>query len=181
MRKREDWLEYEGQTTSEILACKTTHSIFSLIAAFEWGLQAKASATNENALTAEERLVLAVKALHREVGNGGYHQFFLNSSRRFAPIIVDSLLRIGCADTAAITKKAIATLHLREMSPDSVSRVITAEDPIRDQILDDCDNQFYQLDEIKEKLFRFIEDHQERIHLVKSSPQPTSAPPLSPI
>ncbi|PYV26956.1 MAG: hypothetical protein DMG27_05210, partial [Acidobacteria bacterium] len=105
-------LDYTGQTTSELIACKNSHSIDSLLCAFEWGIQAKAKAgpAGEGSLTGEERLVLAVMALNREVNNGGYDQFFVNSSRRFVPIIVDSLRRIGCAATAAITERAIAAL-----------------------------------------------------------------------
>ncbi len=55
----------------------------------------------------EERIVFAVEALEREVNNGGYCQFFGNSSREFAPSIADALLRIGCPGTARITRKAI--------------------------------------------------------------------------
>ena len=89
--KNLEWLEYEGQTTSELMACKNTHRIDSILCAFEWGIQAKSKPEGEDALTDEERLVLAVMALTREVNNGGYHQFFVNSSSRFAPTIVDSL------------------------------------------------------------------------------------------
>jgi len=44
------------------------------------------------------------------VNNGGYDQFFTNSSREFASTIVDSLQHIGCKKTADITQKAIKAL-----------------------------------------------------------------------
>ena len=88
------WLDYTGQSTQELIACKNTHRIDSLLCALEEGIQAKERQDGEAGLTDEERVVLAVRALDREVNNGGFSQFFANSSRRFVPIIVDSLRRI---------------------------------------------------------------------------------------
>ena len=95
MRERKPSLEYTGQTTPELLACKDSHSIGCLFLAFEWGIEAKERRIGEAALTEEERLVLAVQAVDREVNNGGYDQFFRNSSRRFTPIVVRSLQLLG--------------------------------------------------------------------------------------
>jgi Domain of unknown function (DUF4375) len=111
------WLEYSGQTSSELIACKTSHRIASLLSAFEWGIQAKIGLGGEEELTKDERLVLAILALEREVNNGGYSQFFTNSSRRFAAIIVESLQRIGCQTTADITERAIGLLATCEFRP----------------------------------------------------------------
>jgi AraC-like DNA-binding protein len=57
------WLEYTGQTTSKLIACKNTHRIASLLCAFEWGIQAKVGPGSEEELTKDEPLVLAVMAL----------------------------------------------------------------------------------------------------------------------
>jgi hypothetical protein len=58
-----------------------------------------------NSLTEEEHIVLAVEALEREVNNGGYDQFFTNSSREFVSTIVCSLRGIGCKKTSNITQR----------------------------------------------------------------------------
>jgi hypothetical protein len=63
--------------------------------------------TGQRALSQEERTVLAVRALDREVNNGGYYQFFCNSSKQFAPEIVQSLF---CRRTARITQRAISAV-----------------------------------------------------------------------
>lgn len=162
------WLEYEGQTTQELMACKNTHRIDSILCAFEWGIQAKSKPEGEVALTDEERLVLAVMALTREVNNGGYNQFFVNSSRRFAPTIVDSLRQIGCVTCADITEKAIQAAKFDVASPDS----ILEEDDARDAILDACDQDFYQLTDIDDKLFAFVEANQNQIQLTKKAQVP---------
>jgi uncharacterized protein DUF4375 len=169
------WLDYTGQTTSELLACKNSHRIDSLLCAFEEGIQAKLKPPGNGDLTEEENLVLGVMALDREVNNGGYHQFFLNSSCRFAPVILDYLRRIECAATEAITGRAIAALQLPDLSAQTVSAIIRTENPERDEILDSCDREFYKLSEITPQLFAYIETHQDRIRLV-----PASLPPRPP-
>jgi hypothetical protein len=65
-------LDYTGQTTPELLACKDSHRIDSLLCAFEDGIQAKLNPPHDACLNDEENLVLAVMALEREVKNGGY-------------------------------------------------------------------------------------------------------------
>jgi hypothetical protein len=167
------WLEYSGQATAELLACKNTHRTDSLLCAFELGVQAKLDQKGEDTLTEAEQLLLAVSALEREVNNGGYHQFFTNSSGQFAPIIVDSLLRIQCTTIADITARAIAALDPRELSAEALYEAACTEDPERDEILDACDNEYYQLVEIEPNLFNFVEAHQHEIQLAA----PPAAPP----
>jgi hypothetical protein len=162
-------LEYDGQTTSQLLDCKDTHRIDSLLCAFEWDIQAKARLSSESDLTYEERLVLALMALEREVNNGGYHQFFLNSSRRFVPIIVDCLRDVGCERTAALTERAIAALKIPIVTADAVDEVICEKNPKREAILDECSACYYKIEEIGERLFPFIETHQDRIQLIRGA------------
>ncbi|MGD0360215.1 MAG: DUF4375 domain-containing protein [Bryobacteraceae bacterium] len=157
------WLDYTGQTTDELLACRHSHRIDSIVCAFELGIQRKSKAQGVDALTPEEHLVLALMALDREVNNGGYSQFFVNQSRQFVPIVVDSLERVGCTALAGITRRAIAALQLG--------------DPGRDKTLHACDQEFYRIEGIAENLFGFIDTHQDRIQLVKASLPPPRKPP----
>ena len=165
-------VELCGQTTAELIACKNTHRIGSILAAFEWGIQAKIGPGGEQELTSNERLVLAVMALLREVNNGGYHQFFINSSRRFAPVIVENLQLIGCATTAEITERAISALGVDSVSGESVSEAAAENDLARNKVLDKLDMEFYQINEVEPQLFKFIEAHQDNIQLVKGSKPP---------
>ena len=110
-----------------------------------------------------EGVVLAVEALEREVNNGGYHQFFFNSSRLFTPVVAKALDLIGCPVTAQITRDAIATLKLSDLDrePD-----VGTEDEARDQKLDACDQRYYQSGEdIAGQLFGFIRDQRRSIRL----------------
>jgi hypothetical protein len=169
------WLDYDGQTAPELVACKSSHRIDSLLCAFEEGIQNKLE--QQGSVTDEERLVLAVMALEREVNNGGHWQFFINSSRRFTPIIQDCLLRIHCAATAAIAADAIAALGLSAITAEAVSAAIRSEDAARDRILQDCDQRFYKLNEIEANLFGFVEANQDQIQPVKSLVPPMRREP----
>jgi hypothetical protein len=166
-------LEYTGQTTVEILAHLHTHSEFSILSAFRWGIQAKGRALGgEDKLTDEERLILAVLALESEVNNGGYRQFFWNSSRRFTPTIVASLRKIGCERTASLTARAIAALGLSFITVQAVDQEIQRENDARDAQLDLCDREFYTFNETTEKLLRFVVEEQAKIDVPRTEDYP---------
>ena len=81
------WLDsYSGQTIEELIEMAGEYRIDSLVVAMEQALQQKAAQAGEQELSDEERIVLAVEALEREVSNGGYIQFFTRASE-FVPAI----------------------------------------------------------------------------------------------
>lgn len=168
-------LEYSGQTTSEILACKETHRIDSLLFALEQGIYLRRSKDSNVETTAEERLLLAVLALWREVNNGGFAQFFVNSSREYAPEIVHFLQRIGCSATAAIAQQAIGCLEVNDITPVAVSKAIRKRDLMRDERLTRLDQEFYTLNEIEQKLFRFVGANSHKFLLSRMEVAPPPA------
>lgn len=109
---------------------------------------------------------MAVRALDREVNNGGYHQFFCNSSRKFAPQIVQSLVRIGCQRTAKITQLAIDALRVSPVTVARIGAVMQETNEMRDQELDRCDQRFYENPQgIPKSLYAFIKANRGRIRL----------------
>ena len=103
------WLNgYSDQSVEQLLSLEGEYRTDSLVLAFEEAINRKAQRDGMQSLSEEERVVLAVEALEREVNNGGYDQFFVNSSREFAPTVVSALQRIGCKKTASksVTRKA---------------------------------------------------------------------------
>lgn len=165
--------EYTGQSSDEILAHVETHSVFSVLGGLQWSIQAKARATGgEDKLTDEERVFLAVLALISEVNNGGYRQFFWNSSRRFTPMIVDSLRRIGCERTAELTERAIATLGLSELTVDAVTEQIQREHPEKNAKLEALDREFYSFDEATPHLLDFLLAERARIQAPRTEDYP---------
>ena len=69
--KKLQWLDrYTGQTVNQLLALEGKYRIDSLVLVFEEALDQKEAREGEHALSNEERIVLAVEALQREVDNG---------------------------------------------------------------------------------------------------------------
>jgi hypothetical protein len=147
--------EYSGQTVDQLLALEGEYRIDSLVLVFEEALQKKAYREGDRAINDEERLVLAIEALEREVNNGGYQQFFVNSSKEFAPVIVRALERIGCPENAAITQRAIDALHLSSLTVEAIEMAIA--DGVDEEVLDNCDKSYFAArEEIAGRLFAFI-------------------------
>lgn len=166
------WFDYTGQGTAEILAHKTTHRIDSLLCALEAAIQLRQRRLPTLVTTPEEHTLLAVMALEREVNNGGYHQFFFNSSCEYALTVVPALKSIGCAATAALTRRAIDAFNLALLTVENIGNSISKPDPERDRVLDDLDRQFYETFEIEPKLFAFVESHQQALAIERMSVPP---------
>lgn len=161
------WLDnYSGETVAELLSFEGRYRTDSLVLVFEQALDQKAAREGSENLSQEERIVLAVEELEREVSNGGYEQFFLNSSREYAPIIVEALTRIGCPRTATITQNALNALRCPELTSVGIERVMLEESESRDQALFVCDNQYFARPEnIEGRLFAFIRENKDKFRL----------------
>jgi hypothetical protein len=153
-----EWLDrHSGQSADELLSLEGKYQIDSLVLAFEEAISQKAQRGGMQSLTNEERIVLAVEALEREVNNGGYDQFFVNSSREFAPTVVDALQRIGCKKTATITQRAIKALGVSALTSEAIDAAMVADDEQRLAKLNRCDDSYYKCAEpVAERLFEFI-------------------------
>src|SRR6266851_5171633 len=120
------------------------YRIDSLVLAFEQAIGKKVQRGGVQSLTDEERVVLAVEALEREVNNGGYDQFFVNSSREFAPTIVGALQHIGCKKIATITQRAITALGVSDLTPEAIDAAMAGDDEQRVAKLNRCDDSYYK-------------------------------------
>jgi len=152
------WLDnYSGQSVEELLSLEGKYRVDSLVLAFEQAIRQKAGREGIQGLTEEEHTVLAVEALEREVNNGGYGQFFANSSRDFASTVAGALQRIGCKKTATITQKAIKALGTLELTVDAIDAAMDGDDEARLAKLGRCDDSYHKNAEpIADRLFAFI-------------------------
>jgi hypothetical protein len=155
---------YGGQTTEQLLAMEGGYRIDSLVLAFEQAIQMR---DPQAPMTTQERYVLAVEGLEREVNNGGYEQFFLNSSHEFVDVIEDALRAIGCPKTADITRDAIAALGIAgPITGASVEVVVTAGGDRLQTALSACDGRYFAGDEpIADRLFEWIRANQASIRV----------------
>ncbi len=155
---------YDGQSLDELLAMESTHRIDSLVLAMEAALEMKAKRVP---LSTEERTILAVEGLEREVNNGGYDQFFLNSSKEYAAEIEAALRSIGCLRQADIARRAVAALGIAgAITPASVEEAQAAGGDELTASLGELDQEYYGCDEpIAERLFAFVKENRSNIRL----------------
>ena len=162
------WLDgYANQSRDELLALETEYRTDSLVLAFEQALGQKAAQIGVENLTEEERIVLAIEALEREVSNGGYDQFFINSSKEYASIIVAALNRIGCSEAAAITRDAICALRIDgKITVEAIDRVMDEEDEQREDRFNEYDDRYYEIaGGVADQLLRFIKNNKTKVNL----------------
>lgn len=162
------WLDgYSGESTAELIGLEGKYRTDSLVLAFEQAVGQKAARVGRGSLTEEEHIILAIEALEREVNNGGYHQFFTNSSKESAPIVVQALNRIGCPETAALTQDAISALGIQGTAAvDVIDRVMGEESSDRDEKLTECDQRYYEVaGDLSVPLLEFIKRNRAKINL----------------
>lgn len=123
---------------------------------------------NVDSLNEYERTIFVTQELENEVNNGGFFQFFDNSSGQFASEIVQAFIKIGAEKTAEICRKAVEAFG-QELPVDWEERR-SLLDQIADaavaDVLDACDTAFYSYEENLEALnAAYIRKHIEHFDL----------------
>jgi hypothetical protein len=162
--RTDSFICYSGEQPEELFSYPPRGQYDVLVQAFREGIQRKAAQKGERALTTQEHAVLAVTALFEEVNNGGYDQFFRNRSRKFLPIIVNSLMQIGLLAQAKITQKTVGTLGLRSISVPGIKAAMAKEINERDDVLEECDRSFYKTQRgAARKIYLFLKANRAHI------------------
>ncbi len=115
-------------------------------------------------LSEAERIFYITQTLEMEVNNGGFSQFFYNSSGNFSNELVSAFTAIGANATAAICQKAIAAFG-RDIPVDRDKReemLDELESEEIDEILEECDGAFYDYeDNLNELNYNFVMKNKE--------------------
>ena len=115
-------------------------------------------------LSEAERIFYITQTLEMEVNNGGFSQFFYNSSGNFSNELVGAFTAIGANATAAICQKAISAFG-RDIPVDRDEReemLDELESDEFDEILEECDNAFYDYeDNLNELNYNFVMKNKE--------------------
>jgi hypothetical protein len=74
-------------------------------------------------LTEAQKVFYLNQNLEREVNNGGFHQYFYNSSGNFAHETVDALKKIGADKTASILQNSIEKFPDKNVPKDRDERI----------------------------------------------------------
>lgn len=116
-------------------------------------------------LSEAERIFYITQTLEMEVNNGGFSQFFYNSSGDFSNELVDAFTAIGANTTAAICQKAIDAFGC-DIPVDRDEREEMLDELESDEInkiLDECDNAFYDYeDNLNELNYAFVMKNKEQ-------------------
>ena len=119
---------------------------------------------NMSALSEAERIFYITQKLEMEVNNGGFSQFFYNSSGNFSNELVGAFTAIGANATAAICQKAISAFG-RDIPVDRDEReemLDELENDEIDEILEKCDSAFLDYeDNLTELNYNFVMNNKE--------------------
>jgi hypothetical protein len=160
------WLDgYAGQSVDELLAYEGKEHVGRLVRAVEEAIHEKMKAQGMGKKTGVERVVLSVSAFQQEVNNGGFDQYFRNSSRMLAPVIVEDLERIGCKRIANIARRALNSLGLPKLAAPEIEAAIKVPNVKRDRELFRCNNSFYKTTELSKRLFAYIKANRNGIQI----------------
>jgi len=116
------------------------------------------------ALTPAERVAYCIDALEREVNNGGFRQFFDNSSGDTALETVAALETIGARQAAALVRRAVAVFPDGAPPRDRDERCLLVE-RLPETAADEwmaLDGEFYGYpDDLTTLLRRYVEAHRD--------------------
>lgn len=102
---------------------------------------------NISVLSEPERVFYVGQILEMEVNNGGFSQYFFNSSGDFANEIVSAFTKIGAVKTAEICKKAVS-IYDGEVPADRDEREdVFIDDEELSAVLEECDDAFFKYEE----------------------------------
>ena len=115
-------------------------------------------------LSEPERIFYITQTLEMEVNNGGFSQFFYNSSGNFSNEIVGAFAAIGANVTAAICQKAISAFGCDiPVDRDEREEMLGGlESDEIDEILEECDSAFCDYeDNLNELNYNFVMKNKE--------------------
>lgn len=119
-------------------------------------------------LTIPEQVFLLIWELESEVNNGGFHQYFYNSSGALAPNVVSALKALGAEDTADIAKRALNAVDnaITSWSDDAVRRTsVNRLSSAARQILENLDQEYYKCPEdLTPLLYKYVDEHRAEVY-----------------
>ena len=120
-------------------------------------------------LSKEERIFYITQTLEMEVNNGGFSQFFYNSSGDFANELVGAFAAIGANATVAICQSAIEALGCdipidRDERQEMLDELEFEYEWI-EEVLEECDEAFFSYeDNLNELNYDFVMKNKEQFN-----------------
>ena len=113
-------------------------------------------------LTEPQKQFYYNQCLEREINNGGFNQYFINSSGDFAHQTIQSLTAIGASTTADILQKAIDQFPDKKVPQDRDERIELVEqiEETANEVWEELDQKFFEYaDDLNTLNLNFIRQH----------------------
>jgi hypothetical protein len=138
-----------GNTTDEILSHENDDHKGSVLRALFYRIGQKAEARGTNSLTGTERRLCAAHGFDGEINNGGFDQYFFNSTGDDAEVALAALQDMGATAAAALLERAMAVFPGGKPPADRVQRQAAMQQMESQSKLvwEKCDNEFYKCKE----------------------------------
>jgi hypothetical protein len=111
--------------------------------------------------------------LEAEVNNGGFNQFFYNSSGEFVDEAMNGCIAIGATRTAKIVSRAVETIMAEKEMQLEVRKKGTIEafsESYKETKLGECDNEFFKYeDDLQNLQIQYIRNIKKDFRLTKFS------------
>src|SRR5215510_2308377 len=123
-------------------------------------------AVSFDALPEPKRVFRAIWELESQVNNGGFYQYFWNSSARTVPGVWQALQAIGATSTAAIVNDAIAAVGrtLPWYNDEARREELTAlPDAVKDELHIHTQAFFRYPNDLTTLLYRYLSKHRDEI------------------
>jgi hypothetical protein len=111
-----------------------------------------------------QKVFSAIWAAESEINNGGYAQYFQNTSCETAPFVVEAFQAIGAPRTADICRRAIAAAFPGGLpsTPEAISSAAADFTDDTTEQLEAFDSEFFQYPHnLTDLLFAFVSEHPE--------------------
>ena len=115
-----------------------------------------------DSLTEPQKQFYYNQCLEREINNGGFNQYFINSSGDFAHQTIQSLTAIGATTTAYILQKAIDQFPDKKVPQDRSERIELVEqiEETANEAWEELDGKFFEyVDDLNTLNLNFIRQH----------------------
>ncbi len=124
----------------------------------------KAARSGLDSLTEAERILLCFQGIELDVNNGGFHQYFFNSSGDSAQDAPAAFRAIGADHTAGIIAKACSVFPDGKPPKDREERQLLLRDigEEAEQLLDQLNDEFFEYrDDLSQLLVEYIRKHED--------------------
>lgn len=156
-----------GSTTDEILSHESDKK-GNLLGALCYRIGQKAESRGESSLTETERRLCAAYWLEGQVMNGGFDQYFFNSSGNGSEVALAGLKDMGATAAAALLERAMAVFPDgkpptdRQRRQEAMDRMESRSKPVWNK----CDSEFYdQKEDIGELCLQYAKKKRAEIIL----------------